>query len=129
MEPITTAAVVLLARQLAEKGLEKVFETTGEEVSKNAINWLKGLFNKDGKVASELTELQQKPESPARLNAVKAIIERDLEDNPDADPYFKEIYQKVFNSTANFTNSKNINTGTLNSKGGNIHLGDNYGNK
>lgn len=129
MEPITTAAVVLLARQLAEKGLEKVFETTGEEVSKNAINWLKGLFKKDGKVVSELTELQQKPESPAHLNAVKAIIERDLEDNPDANPYFKEIYQKVFYSTANFTNSKNINTGTLNSKGGNIHLGDNYGNK
>ena len=129
MEPITTAAVVLLAKQLAEKGLEKVFETTGEEVSKNAINWLKGLFKKDENVAPELIELQEKPESPARLNAVKAIIEKDLEDNPDSETYFKEIYQKIFNATANFTNSKNINTGTLNSGGGNIHLGDSYGNK
>lgn len=129
MEPITTAAIVLLARQLAEKGLEKVFETTGEEVSKTAIDWLKGLFKKNEKVVPELIELQEKPESPARLNAVKAIIERDLEDNPDSETYLKEIYQKVFNSTANFKNSKNINTGTLNSGGGNIHLGDSYGNK
>lgn len=129
MEPITTTAVVLLARQLAEKGLEKIFETTGEEVSKNAINWLKRLFKKDENVAPELIELQEKPESQARLNAVKAIIERDLEDNPDSETYLKEIYQKVFNSTANFTNSKNINTGKLNSGGGNIHLGDSYGNK
>ena len=129
MEPITTTAVALLARQLAEKGLEKVFETTGEEVSKNAINWLKGLFKKDENTATELIELQQKPESPARLNAVKAVIERDLEDNPDSETYLREIYQKVFNSTANFTNSKNINTGTLNSGGGSIHLGDSYGNK
>jgi len=129
MEPITTAAVVILAKELAVKGLEKVFETTGEEVSKNAVNWLKGLFKKNGNTAPELIELQQKPDSPARLSAVKAIIERDLEDNPDSEAYLKEIYQKVFNSTANFTNSKNINTGTISSGGGSIHLGDSYGNK
>jgi hypothetical protein len=47
MEPITTTALILLGKHLAEKGLEKAFETTGEEVTKNAVNWVKNLFKKD----------------------------------------------------------------------------------
>lgn len=128
MEPITTTALVLLGKHLAEKGLEKAFETTAEEVSKNAVNWIKGLFTKNGKVRPELIELQEKPDSTARLNAVKAVIEKDLEDNPESEKYLTEIYNKVLNSNPNIKNSKNINTGSINSGGGNIQLGDNYGN-
>lgn len=127
MEPITATALVLLGKHLAEKGLEKAFETTGEEVSKNAVNWIKNLFKKDDQTREELIQLQGKPNSPARLNAVKAVIERDLEENPDAEKYLQEIYNKVLNVNSNITNSKNVNTGTLNSGGGNIQLGDNYG--
>jgi hypothetical protein len=122
MEPIT-----LLATQLAKKGLEKAFETSVEEVSKNAVSWVTNLFKKGGKANNDLMELQEKPDSPARLNAVKAVIERDLEENPDAEKYLQEIYNKVLNVNSNITNSKNVNTGTLNSGGGNIQLGDNYG--
>jgi polyribonucleotide nucleotidyltransferase len=128
MEPITTIALLSLGKYLAKKGLEKAFDTTSEEVSKNAVNWVKNLFTKDGKTRNELIELQEKPDSPARLNAVKAIIERDLEDNPEAEKYLQEIYNKVLNINSNITNSKNVNTGTINSGGGNIQLGDNYGN-
>lgn len=128
MEPITTAALILLAKNLAEKGLEKAFETTGEEVSKNAVNWIKGLFTKNEKIRPELLELQEKPESTARLNAVKAVIEKDLEDNPESEKYLQEIYNKLLNSNSDIKNSKNVNSGTINSGGGNIQLGDNYGN-
>lgn len=127
MEPITSTALVLLGKHLAEKGLEKAFDTTVEEVSKNAVNWIKNIFTKDGKTRNELIELQEKPSSPARLNAVKAIIERDLEENPDAENYLQEIYNKILNVNSNVSNSKNVNTGTLNSGGGSIQLGDNYG--
>ncbi|WP_294959775.1 hypothetical protein [uncultured Flavobacterium sp.] len=126
MEPITIS-LILLGKHLAEKGLEKAFETTGEEVSKNAVNWVKNLFKKDNQTREELIQLQEKPDSPARLNAVKAVIERDLEENPDAEKYLQEIYNKVLNLNSNITNSKNVNTGTLKSGGGNIQLGDNYG--
>ncbi|MGG7035475.1 MAG: hypothetical protein ACI7YS_09820 [Flavobacterium sp.] len=98
MEPITTTALVLLGKHLAEKGLEKAFDTTVEEVSKNAVNLIKNLFTKDGKTRNELIELQEKPDSPARLNAVKAVIERDLEENPESEKYLKEIYNKVLNA-------------------------------
>lgn len=127
MEPITATAMVLLGKHLAEKGLEKAFETTGEEISKKTVNWVMNLFKKDGKEKEELIELQEKPDSPARLNAVKAIIERDLEENPDAENYLQEIYNKILNVNSNVTNSKNVNTGSLNSGGGSIQLGDNYG--
>lgn len=127
MEPITATALVLLGKHLAEKGLEKAFETTGEEISKKTVNWIMNLFKKDGKEKEELIELREKPDSPARLNAVKAIIERDLEENPDAENYLQEIYNKILNVNSNVTNSKNVNTGSLNSGGGSIQLGDNYG--
>lgn len=127
MEPITTTALVLLGKHLAEKGLEKAFDTTVGEVSKNAINWITSLFTKDGKVKQELIELQEKPESIARLNAVKAIVERDLEDNPSSEKYLHEIYDKIL-TTISVTNSKNVNAGNINSGGGNVQLGDNHGN-
>lgn len=129
MEPITTTALIFLGKHLAEKGLEKAFDTTVGEVSKSAIAWVKNLFTKDGNVKPELMELQEKPESVARLNAVKAIIERDLEDNPESEKYLQEIFDKVLNATTNVSNSKNVNIGNINSGGGNVQLGDNYGNK
>lgn len=127
MEPITTAAITLLGKHLAEKGIEKAFDTSVEEVSKNAVNWIIKLFKKGGKANNDLQELQEKPESHARLNAVKAVIERELEDNPEAEKYLQEIYSKVLNVSSNISNSKNVNTGTINSGGGNIQIGDNYG--
>lgn len=129
MEPITTTALILLGKHLAEKGLEKAFDTSVGEVSKSAITWVKNLFSKDGAIKSELVELQEKPDSVARLNAVKAIIERDLEDNPESEKYLQEIYDKVLTTNTNVSNSKNVNIGNINSSGGNVHLGDNYGNK
>lgn len=126
MDPITVAAVTLLAKQLAKQGLEKAFDASVEEVSKNTVNWLTNLFKKGGKANQELQELQEKPDSPARLNAVKSVIERELEDNPEAEKHLQEIYNKVLNVTSNISNSKNVNTGTINSDG-NVQIGDNYG--
>lgn len=129
MEPITTTAIALLAKHLAEKGLEKMFDTSVDELSKGAIVWLKSLFMTDGKVKNELVELQEKPDSQARLNSVKAIVEKDLEDNPESEKHLMDIYNKVLSKGIKIVNSKNINTGNINSGGGNIQLGDNNGGK
>lgn len=127
MALITTAAAALIAGKLAEKGLEKAFDTTVEKISEGAINWIKSLFVRNGKPRQELLDLESKPESSARLKAVSAILERELEDNPENLKYLEEIYDKITRSEVHITKSKNVNTGTINSDGGNVQLGDNYG--
>ena len=124
MPIITTAAITLIAKQLAEKGLEKAFDISVEDISKDALTWIKSVFKKDGKVKTELIELQDKPNSPARLNAVNAIFEKELEDNPEAIKYFTEIFEKL-SPNIKIESSKNVNIGNISTTTGNIQLGDN----
>jgi predicted RNA-binding protein Jag len=128
MPIITTAAILALVSTLANKGLEKAFENVGEEVSDGALDWLKGLFTKKGKQKNILSELKENPDSKAHQNAAKSMIEISLEDNLKAKKFLEEIISKINNnSKINISNSKNINTGDVNSKGGNIQIGDKYG--
>lgn len=129
MPLITTAAVTALITTLANKGLEKAFENVGEDVSDGAMDWLKSLFTKKGKPKKVLTELKEKPESIARQNAAKSLIDISLEDNPKASSFLEEIISKLDGSSEiKISNSKNVNTGNLNSQGGDIQIGDKYGN-
>ena len=127
MPLITTAAVTTLVTTLANKGLEKAFENFGEEVSDGAIDWLKSIFTKNGKPKKVLVDLKEKPDSPARQNAAKSLIEIALEDNPNSKGFLEEIISKLNQSSrVKISNSKNVNTGNINSQGGDIQIGDKY---
>src|SRR5690606_18670205 len=116
MAIITTAAVTALVITLANKGLEKAFENVGEKVSDGAIDWVRGIFTKKGKTKKVLTDLKENPESEARQNAAKSVIEISLEENPQAKIFLEEIISKINSiSNTNISKSKNVNTGNISS--------------
>lgn len=126
MPIITTTALTLLVTQLATKGIEKLIETGSEKITEDSYNWIKSLLYKDNKPKKVLKELENNPENIENQNIVKAIIENSIEDNPKFKEYLEEIIQKTGNIQTNIKNSKNINTGTINSGGGNVQIGDRY---
>jgi hypothetical protein len=128
MEPITMAIITPFLIELGKKGIEKFTDKGFESVSESAIDWFKSLFFKDDKPKKVLLELQQEPENKERQNIAKAIIENSIEDNPEFENFLKEIIRNIPKVESAISNSKNVNTGTINSGGGNIQLGDNYGN-
>lgn len=128
MEPVTMAIITPFLIELGKKGIEKFTEKGFENVSESAINWFKSLFFKDDKPKKVLLELQQEPENKEKQNIAKAIIENSIEDNSEFEVYLKEIIEKLPKIENTISNSKNVNTGNINSGGGNVQLGDNYGN-
>lgn len=128
MEPITMAVITPFLIELGKKGYEKLTEKGIESISEGAITWIKSLFLKDDKPKKALLELQEQPENKEKQNIAKAIIENSIEDNSEFEVYLKEIIEKLPKIENSISNSKNVNTGTINSGGGNIQLGDNYGN-
>lgn len=128
MEPITTSIVTSFLIELGKKGIEKFSEKGFESVSEGAINWIKSLFFKDGKPKKALSELQADTENIEKQNIAKAIIENSIEDNPEFENFLIEIIKILPKTENTIVNNKNVNTGTINSGGGNIQLGDNYGN-
>lgn len=127
MEPITTAAVAALTIKLAEKSVESAFENVGTKVSDSALKWFKSLFyKKSGEPKSNLEKIKQDPQSKENQAIVKAIIENSVEDHVSNEIFLKEIL-KSLPATTSISNYKNINTGSINSGGGDIHIGDNNG--
>lgn len=127
MPIITTAAVTAFLTTLAHKGLDKAFETGGEKVSEGACNWIKSLFYKNSEPKKILKELQGNPQNVERLSNAAAIINNSIEDNPEFETYLKEIIEKLPKIENTISNSKNVNTGNVNTEGGNFRIGDNYG--
>lgn len=117
---ITTALVTTLLLKLGEKGLEKVFETGGEKISEDSINWIKGLFFKDGKPKKALKELQEQPDNKGKQEIAKSIFENSIEDNEENMKYFEELIEKLPNIQNTISNSKNIVTGNITSGGSSI---------
>ncbi|MCD0456794.1 hypothetical protein LPB85_15200 [Chryseobacterium sp. LC2016-27] len=120
---ITTALVTSLLLNLTQKGLEKAFETGGEKVSEGAINWVKGLFYKNGEPKKALKELQDDPTNASKQEIAKGIIENSIEDNEDNLKYFEELIKNLPKSENTVSNSKNVVTGNI-SAGGNSIVGD-----
>lgn len=127
MPIITTAALTALVTTLANKGLEKAFENTGEKISDGAINWIKSLFYKDEKPKKVLREIQASPSDKEKQNIAKALIENSIEDDSLNTKHLEEIIKKLPKVETNISDSKNINTGNINTGGGNVQIGDNYG--
>jgi oligoendopeptidase F len=127
MAILTTAAITALITSIATKGLEKSIETTSESLTEGALKWFKSLFYKEKEPIEAVTKLIENPDSEARKNAIRSLLELDIEDNPENEKYLKEIYEKTGISKIEISNSKNVNTGDINSGGGSIHFGDNNG--
>ena len=123
MAILTTSIITVIVTFLAKEGATKVYETVIETLSIEAINKIKNVFTKDGKPKEVISELQEKPDSVARQNAVKALIEKSIEDDPEIENAFMEFFQKIPNGiTTNISHSKNVNTGDINSDGVDIDL-------
>ncbi len=125
MPIITTAVVTAFLTTLAQKGLDKAFETGGEKVSEDAYNWIKSLFYKNGEPKKILKELQEDPKNSEKLSNANAIINTSIEDNPQFEVYLKEILEKLPKIENTISNSKNVITGNINTGGGNFINGDN----
>ena len=124
MPIITTVALTSFLTTLAQKGLDKAFETGGEKVSEGAYNWIKSLFFKDNKPQKILIELQKNPQNIEQINNATAIINNSTEDNPQFENFLKEIIEKLPKIENNISNSKNIVTGNVSTNGGNFIVGD-----
>lgn len=132
MEPITTTAMIAtvvgyLAKTLKDnKSITDFFNNFTEAT----VNWIRPIFLKEDDQPKEVLEkLQQKPESPAKQDAVKAAIASELEDDPNAEAFLKEIYdllktKEAKGETISIVNSKNVVTGNINTTSGNVHVGD-----
>jgi len=125
--PLISSAIIALVTGLATKGLDKLVETGSEKLTEDSYEWIKSLFYKNGEPKKIMKELQESPNDQEKQNIAKAIIENSIEDNPQFEKFLKEILEKMPKNESNISNSKNINTGNINSGGGNIQIGDNYG--
>lgn len=114
--------------ELGKKGIEKFTEKGFESVSEDAISWFKSLFFKDDKPKKVLLELHEDPGNKEKLNIVKAIIENSLEDNLKYVNFLKAIIEKMPKIENTISYSKNVNTGNVNTRGGDFRIGDDYGN-
>ena len=126
MPLVTSAMLTALAVSLATKGLESLVENTGESISQGAVNWVKSLFYKDSEPKKALKELQENPSNEMKLEIVKSILANSIEANSENLNYFKEIISKLPYSDITIKDSKNVNTGDVDTGGGDFRIGDNY---
>lgn len=125
--PILTTTLALLCPfliELGKKGIEKAVDTSTEKLTEGSINWIKKIFFKDREPKSALNELMKNPDDPEKQNAIKALIENSLEDNPEVKNYIDEIVEKFPHIQNSINNSKNVITGNVNTGGGNFINGD-----
>jgi len=133
MEQVTTAAMVNeIATYLGERlAKNESLNRFLSDFTDATVKWIRPIFLKDDGTEKEVIKtLKENPGSQPRRKAVESAIEIELESSPDAIKYIEEIFKKISetgdlkNSTNDFSNSKNFNTGNINTKGGDFHIGD-----
>jgi benzoyl-CoA reductase/2-hydroxyglutaryl-CoA dehydratase subunit BcrC/BadD/HgdB len=132
MEPVTTTAMIgTVVGYLAKKFSDsKSFQDFTNDFSDSVVKWIKPIFLKEDEKPKEVLEnLQKKPDSQPRQDAVKAAIATELEDNPNANKLLEEMIatinkKKAEGKSISISNSKNVNTGNINA-GGSVIFGDN----
>lgn len=130
MPILTTATIAVIYPfliELAKKSAEKVVDTSTEKITEESINWLKSLFFKNNEPKNSLKELIINPENLERQNDIKAVIENSIEDNPENEKFLEELINKLPKTQTFINKSKNVNTGNVNTRGGNFRIGDDYG--
>jgi ferritin-like metal-binding protein YciE len=107
----------------------KTFTDFAKDFTDASVKWIRPIFLKeDGNPIEMVEKLAQKPNSSARKNALIALIETNLEDNPEAVKHVDEIYdilnkRNELTGSIQISKSKNVNTGTI-SAGRSIIMGD-----
>ncbi len=90
------AIVTYLGNKLAKNESVNSFF---DDFSEATVNWIKPLFIKeDDTPTRSLEKLSTNPNSASKQNLLKATLESELEDNPDAEEYIREIYEKISQS-------------------------------
>ena len=87
MEPVTTAAAVstvvgYLAKKIKDN---KSIQSFLDDFTEATVNWIRPIFLEDDKPKEVLRDLEAKPESTNRQEAMKNKIAIALEDNPSAE--------------------------------------------
>ncbi len=108
------AIVTYLGNKLAKN--ESVNEFF-DDFSTATVNWIKPLFiEEDDTPTRSLEKFSTNPNSESKQTLLKATLESELEDNPDAEQYIREIFEKISQSeegakiinTLNVTGDNNI---------------------
>ena len=133
MEPLTTSAMIGgIVTYLGDKlSKDKSVNNFLSEFKEATVNWIKPIFLKDDGSEKEIIQkLKEKPESMARKKALESVIEIEIEDNPEASAYIKEIFDGISKTKEGehivnkISNSKNVNTGNVNTGGGDFRIGN-----
>jgi hypothetical protein len=130
MEPITTAAITTLVSYLGTKIFDKSFDTVTQEFTKDGVQWLKSVFYRSDNTPKDvLIELKTQPNDEHNLQAAEIAVAKSLKDNPDAEVWLKEMVElikakEVKGESVRVVNSKNVNTGKVDTGGGNFIIGD-----
>ena len=132
--PVATTSVMIgaivtyLGNKLAKNESVNSFF---DDFSEATVNWIKPLFiEEDDKPTRSFEKFSTNPNSVSKQDVLKSTLESELEDNPEAEKYIKEIFEKISQTEEgakiinNISNSKNVNTGNVNTGGGDFRLGD-----
>jgi len=99
-----------------------------DDFSEATVNWIKPLFiEEDDTPTRSFEKFKANPNSESKQKLLQVTLESELEDNPEAEAYIKEIFEKISQTEEGkiiISNSKNVNTGNVNTGGGDFHLGD-----
>ncbi|MEZ4883668.1 MAG: hypothetical protein R3E32_02935 [Chitinophagales bacterium] len=137
MDPITIAAISTVVAYMAKTFADtKSFKDFTNEFSEESIKWVKPIFLKEAedKPKEVVEKLQEKPDSNARQNQVKAALEVAIEDDAQLETHIqamaKEIEaKKKRGESVSIVNSKNVIQGSTIHVGGNFRQGDTTINK
>ena len=99
-----------------------------DDFSEATVNWIKPLFiEEDDKPTRSFEKFKANPNSESKQKLLQVTLESELEDNPEAEKYIRKIFEKISQTEEGkiiISNSKNVNTGNVNTGGGDFRLGD-----
>jgi hypothetical protein len=98
MEPFTTTALIAsVVTYLAKKVKDnQSVQDFFSDFTTATVNWIKPLFIKeDGTPEKIIKDLQEKPDSAARQDAIKSTLAVAVEDNPEAESLLREMIKVI----------------------------------
>ncbi len=129
MEPITLIATVAgyLAKKLKDNESVKDFFNDFTEAT---VNWIKPIFiTEDEKPKEMIEDLAADPTDPLNTQSVENALAKALKKDPKGEAFLKEMYDTIQKKASQgqsivITDSNNVNTGNVNTGGGDFRIGD-----
>ena len=113
MEPLTITALISTAVGYLAKKLKdnKSIQGFFDDFTEATVNWIKPIFiREDGTPKDVVKNLQEKPASPARQEAVKSTLAVAVEDNPQAEFMLREMLKVIQRKEPSFIKTNTITT-------------------